>query len=554
MAIAPNEPPRTEGKPDPWVGRTLANRYQVGRKLGEGGLGSVYAARQLAVGRDVAIKLLHADVAVRGEHRQRFEREAQTLALLRHPNIVGILDFGVEDDSSYLVMELAEGRTLGELIAESQLPLPLAIDLSRQLLRALACAHGQKVVHRDLKPANVIVRRLPDGSHHLVVLDFGIAKFLEEDDKPSLTKQGAILGTPAYMAPEQATGGSTRPMVDVYAAGLVIFELLTGRRPFVETDRGAMLRAHLMMPAPLPSSIRPELSNLPGIDGFVLRALEKKPANRFADALQMLEAFDKVIGGVPMVAGSTSPSIPMAAPSAAPVALAAPDRTSVVSTVVPVSTEAPMATQATSPSAVVRGLLSRPALVTGVGVGLVAAVVVAGVVASRLFGGSDAPVVPPPVVVPAPAPVVTAASPTGQASPFARGIPSELEVLHRTIVGGANPSRERLQVLYRYNAGNLQDARGQLMLGWTYVNRRWFSDATEAYAEACKREPSSANDARLRADLVRIAAMSRYGDAAARTIVTCLGKSAQAEVEAAARATSDAESRQRLEALASRLR
>lgn len=523
MALVPNDSSRSSAAPDPRIGQTLGGRYVVERKLGDGGLGSVYAGRQLAVGRAVAIKLLHADVAARGEHRQRFEREAQTLAALRHPNIVGIVDFGVDGDASYLVMELAEGRTLAERIAEGPLPLPVAIDLVRQLLRALACAHALQIVHRDLKPANIIVRDLPDGSQHLVVLDFGIAKFLDEPDQPALTKQGAILGTPAYMAPEQATGGTARPTVDVYAAGLVVFEILTGRRPFLDTDRGALLRAHLMAPAPLPTSIRPELASIAGIDGFVLKALEKKPANRFEDAARMLEAFESSVRG----AAARESSVPTPAPASTPAST-------------PVSP---------APSAHPQTPAARrwPLPVAA------SAVLALGGVAWFVARSMSAPAaLPPPPVVPLPPVIPAIASPTAP-TPLDRGIPPELESLHRAIDAGQNPSRERLQTLYRYNAAHPDDARGELLLGFTCASRRWYSDATEAYDAACRREPSSSNHPRLRADLIRIAGTNRFGEPAGRVVASCLGSGARREVEAAARSATDSDTRERLQALAARL-
>ncbi|MFO0696531.1 MAG: serine/threonine-protein kinase [Polyangiales bacterium] len=512
---------------DRLLGRTLAGRYQVLRRLGAGGLGTVYVARQLAVGRDVAVKVLHDAIADSPEHRQRFEREAKALAQLRHPNVIGILDVGSDEGTSFLVMELFEGRPLGDVLAEGGVPTVIALELVRQLLRALAYAHGLRIIHRDLKPANILVRRLPDGSPHLVVLDFGIAKFLDDEGGPSsLTKQGAILGTPAYMAPEQATGGVARPMLDVYAAGLVAFELLVGRRPFPETDRAELLRAHLMVAPPLPSSLRPELATIPGLDAFLLKALEKKPANRFADGIQMLEAFERI--APPLAMTPSSPGVVAVAPPPA----------------MPVAVERP-------PS--VAGMPGGRLLVILLAVGVTAALVLGLAVMLFLRSEPEAAPAPAPRAVQAPIAPTASAPPPGP-SPLSGEPPAEIASLQRTILNGGRPSRDGLQPLYRYNAAHPEDARGELLLGRTYTDRRWFSDATTAYAEACRRDRASASDPRLRADLIRISAGPRFGDAAGRVVATCLGRSAVTEVEAAAAAQTDAASRERLEALASQLR
>lgn len=506
------------------------------RELGAGGLGAVFVARHETLGRDVALKLMHADLAARPEHRLRFEREARALAQLRHPNIVTVLDFGVEDETTFLVMELAEGTSLDRFLAAELPSIDTAIAIVRQLLRALAYAHAQKIVHRDLKPANLVVHRSTGGAIHLVVLDFGIAKILEDEGDVGLTKQGAILGTPAYMAPEQASGGKPRPSLDVYAAGLVAFELFTGRRPFVDSEPGALLRAQLTAPPPIPTSLRPDLASVPGLDGFLLRALEKKPANRFEDASRMLDAFEQ------LVEARTADS--------------APARTSGI--VAPVG-PSPMPREtapsvASEPGGVAVRTIDRR-FVLGV-VGLVGLLGVAGLVVTLVREGSgdraSEAFVPPqaPLVLPS-----IASSPSGgPAGPLARGVPQELAELHHTILAGSQPSRFQLQAFYRYNAAHRGDARGLLILGWTCADRRWYSDAIDAYREACSREPSSAEDARLRSDLVRFSGMDRFAGPAGRAVESCLGPSAVPDVEAAMAGAPDAEAKHRYGELRARLR
>jgi len=543
-----------DGSPDsrPSIGRIFGGRYRIERELGAGGLGAVFVARHETLGRDVAIKLMHADVASRPEHRQRFEREARALAQLRHPNIVTVLDFGIDEETSFLVMELAEGRALDRYLAEERPSLDTAIAIVRQLLRALSYAHAQKIVHRDLKPANLVVRKLTDGSVHVVVLDFGIAKILEDEGDVGLTKQGAILGTPAYMAPEQASGGAPKPSLDVYAAGLVAFEVLTGRRPFIEADRGALLRAQIMSPPPLPSSIAPEIATIAGLDAFILRSLEKKPANRYADATQMLEAFERLVG----TRATSSPSL-VSAPALSPSLASLPSTPSATFSTgayAPAAAAPTMLTQTGSVAAtelpkVLFGLDRR--LVVGLGIaGVVFAIAVIALIAS--LRTEEAPVITPPapMVLPGPAP----AAPTGPGGPLDRGIPPELESLHRAIVAGGQPSRNQLMAFYRYNSSHEEDARGLLILGRTQTDRRWYSEATSSYRDACLREPASKNDARLRRDLIHFAPMDRFGGPASRVIEACLGNSAIGEVEAALANASSTDAKGRLSELLARLR
>ncbi|MEM1417489.1 MAG: serine/threonine-protein kinase, partial [Myxococcota bacterium] len=192
--------------PERLIGEVLGERYRVDALLGEGGIGRVYRATHLKLDRPVAVKVLleeHRELALQ---RQRFEREVRTLARLRHPNIVTVVDFGVAEGLPYLVMELVEGEDLDALLEGGGPFAPeRAFEVLRQVLKSLAYAHEKGIVHRDLKPSNVLLTSLPDGSEHVEVLDFGLAKFIdpvEEAASPKLTRAGCIVGSPAYMAPE----------------------------------------------------------------------------------------------------------------------------------------------------------------------------------------------------------------------------------------------------------------------------------------------------------------------------------------------------------------
>ncbi|MFK7991538.1 MAG: serine/threonine-protein kinase [Sandaracinaceae bacterium] len=281
---------------DSLVGKVLAERYRIESPLGEGGIGKVYRARHLTLGRMVALKVLLTQYENVDVLKQRFAREAEALAALSHPNIVTVTDYGVEGDLPYIVMELLEGRDLSVVIATE--PEPLApkrvFELMRQALRALSYAHDQGLIHRDLKPHNLFVRDLGHGQEHCHVLDFGLARFTKDAASrgPKLTRQGALIGTPAYMAPEQASGEEVDARADIYAMGCVLFEALTGQRVFPSPDPGQILRAHLLSPPPSLSRADPGLRCSPALEALVAKCLEKGPDQRFQTAPEMLEALE----------------------------------------------------------------------------------------------------------------------------------------------------------------------------------------------------------------------------------------------------------------------
>lgn len=276
---------------DSTIGRLLAGRYRVIRRLGEGGMGSVYEAEHVQLGRRVAIKLLHEHHATSIDLRTRFEREARMLSQLRHPNVVTITDFGIDDGKPFLVMDLLSGRDLASLIKEGRVAPERAIGIVRQILRGVAHAHARGLVHRDLKPHNVMVEVLEDGSDHVTVLDFGLARDTA-GGSGTLTRSGIVVGTPAYMAPEQAGGGSADARADVYALGNVLFELLAGRRPFPFSEAHELLRAHLLTPPPSLKETCHDLDVPPELDALVARALAKEARDRYPDAAAMLAAID----------------------------------------------------------------------------------------------------------------------------------------------------------------------------------------------------------------------------------------------------------------------
>ncbi|MCZ7679559.1 MAG: serine/threonine protein kinase [Sandaracinaceae bacterium] len=276
----------------PAIGTVLEGRYELVARLGEGGVGWVYRAKHLRLGTDVAIKMLQAPYDHHESLRPRFEREAQALAQLRHPNIVTMTDYSVADGRPYLVMERLEGRTLAELLEHGPLPEARARRILRQVLDALIYAHGRGFAHRDLKPSNIFLVELPTDPDHVKILDFGFVKLMRDVDggkRPALTVSGIAFGTPSYMCPEQATGAPTDPRADLYSAGIVLYEMLSGRRPFVG-EIPEVIRAHLT--EPVPRLVVGELEAGRELRAFLERALAKAPADRFQTAGEMRAALD----------------------------------------------------------------------------------------------------------------------------------------------------------------------------------------------------------------------------------------------------------------------
>ncbi len=288
-------------------GDLLDGRYQIEDQVGEGGVGVVYRALQLKLHRRVAVKLLHQESDE--QQRPRFEREAVTLAALSHPNIVSLQDYGHTRGRPFLVMELLAGRTLRELVdSEGALSVPRALALTRQMLHALAYANSLGIVHRDLKPANLLVQALP-AYEHVKILDFGFVKLLPGsylDRGVQLSRVGFTFGTPAYMSPEHATGGEVDGRSDLYSTGILLFEMLTGSKPF-EGELPDLIRHHLSTPVPKLSDRRPELADRQDLQALIDRALAKPREKRFANAGEFLQAIDDLTvssQGQPLQAGT----------------------------------------------------------------------------------------------------------------------------------------------------------------------------------------------------------------------------------------------------------
>jgi serine/threonine protein kinase len=278
------------------VGQVIAEKYRLERLLGRGGMGEVYEARHVVVGRRFALKLLHPHLAQGSSAVARFLREARAAGSLENPHIAAVVDFATTSDGvPFLVMEYLEGRSLGRLLAsEGPLPVPRAVSLLLQICRGLEAAHRAGIVHRDLKPDNLFVVKQPDGSELLKILDFGIAKLVDEPSAP-LTHSGAVLGTAFYMAPEQARGEKQVDFrVDVYALGVIAFELLSAHKPHPGDGYNAILAHILTQPPESLNGYRPGLPQ--GLVELVEAAMAFEPAERPSSAAAWAEALSTFSG------------------------------------------------------------------------------------------------------------------------------------------------------------------------------------------------------------------------------------------------------------------
>ncbi len=282
---------------NPLIGRLIAGRYRVIDRIGSGGMGSVYRAEQVSGGRPVALKIL--DISGPHDHNmdfaQRFLLEASVVTKLCHPNTVAVYDYGeTEDGIYYMAMELLEGVTLrDEMLSHGPLSPQKTIHYAKQICRSLRQAHEHGVIHRDLKPANVFVVKRPGEDDTIKVLDFGLVKRLDEQ-ATQITATGAFLGSPRYMAPEQISCANVGVRADIYALGVVMFEMLAGRTPFERETAASTMVAQLSEVAPIISEVNPHVDVPAELENVVQRCMAKKQEQRFADMDELLVALKAV--------------------------------------------------------------------------------------------------------------------------------------------------------------------------------------------------------------------------------------------------------------------
>jgi serine/threonine-protein kinase len=265
--------------------------FRVVRELGQGGMGVVWLAEHELIRKRVAVKVLHEHLARDKRLVARFLSEARTLTLVQHENIVAIYDLDMSEGRPYLVMEYLEGQSLASL-ARGPLSVPLAVDLLCQVCDALSAAHAHGVIHRDLKPGNVLLVPAGEGRQRVKLLDFGLAKSLLYPSEMTPTQNGVLLGTPEFMAPEQCAGEPVDARTDLYAVGVMAFQMLTGQLPFTGHP-AELLLAHLQRPPPLAHEVKPGLPQ--ALSRVLVRAMAKRPDQRFASAAELREALQAAV-------------------------------------------------------------------------------------------------------------------------------------------------------------------------------------------------------------------------------------------------------------------
>ncbi|MCB9594634.1 MAG: serine/threonine protein kinase [Sandaracinaceae bacterium] len=540
---------RGEGA-DPMLGLVIDERYRIERQLGEGGIGRVYVAHNLRLGRDVALKTLLTRYESVPVLKERFSREAAALASLSHPNIVTVTDFGVWDGTPYLVMELLKGEDLSVLLMRPDPLHPIrALRIIRQMVRALAYAHEQELVHRDLKPQNVFVRALGPYDDHVEVLDFGLARFMSDAWKnaPKLTAQGALIGTPMYMAPEQASGHDVDASADVYAAGCVLFESLTGRRVFDGKNQGDIIRAHMLEKPLSLVETDPGLQVTPQLEALVARCLEKSPSRRYPNGRALLEALD-ALGPEPAVRVGPRPSLSTSL-AAGLAATQTATRASGLPTPAPMgNTGGPIELPQRRTPLILGGIVAALILM-GIGAGAVYLVVVG-------LGPPTPAADPGPVAVPVeppPAALPDAGRPEAR-QPFAGEIPPVLEPVYRELAASRGNWRDQIAIISGYQSEHRQDPIPALLLGHIYTAQGIYEPALTQYDAANTADATVRGDPWMRQDLLRIVREEAHADKAGALIRDVWGRELLTDLDAyAATERMTPEEAGRLTALRARL-
>jgi len=288
------------GAPDPLIGRVIAERFRVVSLIARGGMGKVYKAEQLPLGRACAVKVLNPNYNgdADPEFHRRFFREASITSQITHPNSVTIFDYGkTDDDIYYMAMELLDGQTLHHALREAGTMHEDRVGrIAQQICRALREAHTHDVIHRDLKPANIFLSKHGDDEDYVKVLDFGLVKHLSERPEEQLTQTGLFMGSPKYMAPEQIQGGHVDARTDVYSLGIMMYEMLAGKVPFERPTSVNILMAHVGEPPPPMREVNPNLVCSPNFEDLVMRCIAKDPAERYASMDEVLQAIKRAHG------------------------------------------------------------------------------------------------------------------------------------------------------------------------------------------------------------------------------------------------------------------
>lgn len=294
---------------DDLEGECLSGNYEIVRRIGKGGMGVVYLAKQTKLGRDVCVKVLNSDLIDNEDALGRFQREARGLSILHHPNIVTIFDYGRDGDLAYIVMEYAQGITLGKYIKHNgAMSLEAFLPVAVQILKGIGEAHKLGLIHRDIKPANIMLCELEGEKNFVKILDFGLAKLAKGDD--DVTKEHQLVGSASYMSPEQILTGASDTRTDVYALGVMFYLMLAGRKPFVGPNDNVILYKHVNEAAAPLKTMVDERQNVPdALCEVIDQCLVKDPAKRPANALDLLHAISYALDAPQLRAGYSSMSL-----------------------------------------------------------------------------------------------------------------------------------------------------------------------------------------------------------------------------------------------------
>ncbi len=499
--------------PDPHLGTVLHGRYLVSERLAEGAMAVVYRGERVGLKRQVAIKFLHESYASSEDGMRRFEVEARAMSRLAHPNCVAVTDFGLDDGAPYLVMDFVTGRTVRDVLEdEVRLRPARAVAIVRQVLAGLTHAHGQGIVHRDVKPENILLSSVEGHGEQIRILDFGLAKLRDENSVTS----GLAVGTPGYMSPEQTVGEKVDERADLYATGIILFELMAGRKPFQAESPFDVMRMHREAPVPPLSEAAPGVSISDELEEVVRRALAKSRTERFATAGAFLEALEST----PEAEGSQVTSARL------------PDRRGRVLAAVGTA----LAVAAGS-AATVFWLLTRES--RGEGAKSQTAVTAALPVPVE----SAAPALPAPASPPAspgpPASETATPTPASSPEPSAVELPDEPpDIVRLRERAAAGDRRGAARALERLRAREPRRAVIHYALGNLYAELNAWRPSVDAYASALELEPAYRHDPRLIDDVVEALASDLAHARAAHIISKQLGPAALPRLEQATRSAS----------------
>ena len=443
------------------TGIVLDGRYRVIEPIAEGAMGVVYRAERLKLGRIVAIKVLHDELPDEIASRKRFEIEAMAMAKLEHPHCAAVIDVGIHEAYPYVVMDFVSGENLRSLTAQGPVPPTRAVELMRQVLSGLAHAHELGIIHRDIKPANIVLSQKAGLGDHVKILDFGLARFSAQASRLTV---GIAVGTPAYMAPEQCSGQAIDARTDLYACGVMLYELLAGEKPFhsVTDDPVEVVRMHLFKPPPRLDDRFGDLADI------VAKALAKAPADRYQTAEEFGIALRARLASQPVIRAQTEPPMIPAAPASQPV--------------IPVPTS--LASQPGIPPSARPPFRPTPRQLAIGGGGLLALVVLIALLAHSTSGPAATPSDAPAIVV-VPRPPVTRVE----------GATEALERANDLVASGR--TEEALKVLAGARLTFPTSPRLPLLAGKLYFAKLWFTDGLAAFRSAVKNDPALAADPEL---------------------------------------------------------